>query len=309
MSTKRLRLRDLVPLKTRQYLVERGLLAVHYLWCPMLIKIGTSSSSFLREAVRQLCYEVVYYIEQHDKDRMSAGRLAAMGAAPDKYADPDLDAAVPLNQRISGQILPLLESVLQQEGIRHVVEIGSANSTILSYLASTYPAIDFLGIDFYMSPEVKALERANLQFMTGYALDILEAGQLRQPIDVVCFQFTGTLVLPKEFRRYFQAFQRLGIRYVVLNEPTRTGFPIRLHDARSQSDFMGGHTWRHDYPGLARAAGYEVVAFQSNHWSKLIEPRFNRVRFDTHLVQMVARLAARPDVETTPMTEEPACAR
>ncbi len=279
-----------IPLQTRRRLSDRFVAGLHNIGYPVLTRLGLSSSASLRVGVKTLCSEVLYYIENHDRDRIDERVLAELLTQPHEYAEENLDAEIPLNQRISGQIVPYLDRVMAEPGIRRALEMGCAGSTIIAPFAAKYPAVQWLGVDFHIRDHVKALERGNLRFEQGYALDLLEHGRLPSPIDVVFFQFTGTLILPKEMERYFQLFKRLGVRYLVMNEPTRKWFPIQLNERRPRSAHLGGRMWKHDYPGLARRAGYEVIAFQYRHWSETIEPHYNRVRYDTYLMQMIARL-------------------
>ncbi|MBI3319049.1 MAG: hypothetical protein HYZ89_00450 [Candidatus Omnitrophica bacterium] len=282
----------LIPEPARRYLANRLWARAPYLVRPTVTSLA-GLSPLLERTIRDLCADIHYELENRNRDRMSDEILAFMLASPHKYADTSLDEQIPMAQRISGQILPFLEPVLDQHHATRVLEIGACNGVVLSWLAAKYPRIHFVGIDLHIPPRVKALETTNLTFMSGYALDVLEQGSLPQIPDAVFCQFTAANVLPRECERYFQLFRRLGISWVVLNEPTRNGFPVRANERRSRSIYLGSKMWRHDYPGLARRAGYEIVAFQDKHWSQLIEPRYNRVRFDTHLVQMSARLRER----------------
>jgi hypothetical protein len=285
------RLRDLMPLSVKICLVDWIHGRLYVALRSFFTKLAFSFQYFMR-----MFSDVHYQIENRGRDRITEERMEYMLKHPDKYSDRDLDSQIPVNQRVSGQILPLLERILDRDNLRLVVEIGCANGSIISALASKYPTINFLGIDLHVAPYLEASKRENLKFMGGYALDIFENGQIPGVPNVVYFQFTATKFLPREIVRYFQAFRRLGVRYIVLNEPTRQGFPIRLERQtdrqtdRQTSLYLGDTMWKHDYPGLAQGMGYEILEFHSDHWSKLIEPRFNRVRLDTYLVRMSARL-------------------
>ncbi len=273
---------------TKQDMGERALVWIHRWLYPPLAKLALSSSTVTRTAVRNLCEDVLEYVQTHEQERVAPERLAYLLAHPHHYALDDGEQDAPLTQRVSGQILPQVEGVLKEIRSGQVVEIGCGNGWVAAYLAGKYPAIQFIAMDLSLPKAVRRQESGNLRFMEGYALDLLEPAEL--PLDAVYFQSTGIMCLPKEMLAYFQLFQRRKVRWVVLNETTRSYAPIRLNEQHSRSIFLGSRMWKHDYPGLARQCGYEVVVFQSRHWSEVIEPRYNHLRYDTHLVQIVARL-------------------
>ncbi|MBI4279828.1 MAG: methyltransferase domain-containing protein [Armatimonadetes bacterium] len=291
--------RRFVPLRVRRHLALRDRLRVRLYHTIRPLAIGLADSSeYLRDIVVRTCSDVLYELENRGRDRICDDILDHLLKHPHPYSDVEKDADVPLLDRVSGRIIPGVERILRHWPVRGVVEIGCGNGSVLAWLAERYPAVHFVGIDFQVPPAVRALARSNLEFASGYALDIFEGDRLPTPPDLVYVQFTATLFLPREITRYFENFRRRDVRFVVLNEPVRAAYPVRLNAGDSRSVYMGDRMWKHDYPGIARRAGYEILEFQSKHWSALIAPQFQvraatqqlQLRYDTHMVQMSARL-------------------
>ncbi len=249
----------------------RGQEPVHYIIDvfvrPVLVRFAKMNGRF-RFAVIRLADDILVELDEN-KARISNEAIAQFASAEYSYNRPDMDAKLPIEQRLSGQGLPFLDPFIEQ--CKSIVEIGSANGSISALLADKYTEKQFIGIDFY----VPQISRPNLRFVKGYALDVMPA------CDCVFMQFTAVKMMPLELDAYFRMFSEKGIRHVVLSEPVRTAF---LH----RTGYMRGRMWSHDYQAVCERHGYQVVKYDRHHVSQLIEPRFVRTRTDTHIIRLAA---------------------
>jgi len=219
-----------------------------------------------------------------DKDRIDDELIARFLLASYDYYDPNLDSAVPFDQRISSLLFPHFQRLLQRpNGPKTVLDIGCGNAGFLNHLAQNFPHIGFIGVDFLIPPTSNL---KNVRLVKGYALDVLET---LGPIDCVFTQFTSVNVLPLELENYYKLFRRIGVKYVLCNEPTRRRARIANNGSSKGATYLGQRMWAHNYPRVATQHGYSIEHFSCRHWSEHIERKYNRVRPDTYIVHLVAR--------------------
>jgi hypothetical protein len=202
--------------------------------------------------------------------------LAAAEYADDTlsgYGDWDYDKGgdtIETQQR--GLILPPLTRTLDSLPDRSVVvEIGTGNGDVVAHLADVYRNLTFVGIDLSTrTAQAKHASVPNLDFRSGYALAMFEAGELRA--DVVFASSTFVVFTPAELARYMKAFGTAGVRYVVLNEPTWSGYSHR-QDRGTFSRHLEGATWHHDYAGYLLEGGFQVTTFETFHYEHPVSQR------------------------------------
>lgn len=218
------------------------------------------------------------------KDRIDDELVARFLLSTYEYYEAGLDSNTPFAQRPASLLYSHFQRLLSRpDGPKSVLDIGCGNAEFLTRLAEEFPDIQFIGMDFLIPPEAKA---KNVRLVKGYALDDME--KLGQ-VDCVFTQFTSVNILPLELENYFKLYKRMGVKWVLFNEPTRRRARVAL-DSDHGPRYLGAKMWAHNYPRVARQGGYAIEHFTCQHWSKHIEPRYNRVRKDTFIVQMIARL-------------------
>ncbi len=132
-----------------------------------------------------------------------------------------------------------------------------------SYLARKFPDRKFISVDLQpnLAEHNTALPQSpNWSFVTGYALDLLERGEIRP--DVIFMTSTSVLFNSIELDAYFNAMRDIGVRAIVLNEPWAP-MPriIRPENLDPDNPICGGvHGWyHHNYPAKLARAGFTVL--------------------------------------------------
>jgi hypothetical protein len=222
-------------------------------------------------------------VQRHDGpyiSRPSPEQMAQWAHPNAAYNKVDLDAGIPMEKRLAGQILPLLEPLIEKDEVKTVVDVGSGNGALLEYLAAKYPTKQFIGVDFW-TPESKL---ANLKYVRGYAYDVMPAANL------VFTNFTAVKFYPIEIANYFERWWKLGVKYVVMSEPTRLGHQLSIDKPPKSHDYfpvyLDGRLWRHNYYFVA--AGKFKILHYKTEWLRKRLPG-HRARWDTCLFQMVAQ--------------------
>ena len=167
-------------------------------------------SARARFAILTLCDDILFENQSKGQERVSEETIKRFGASDYHYGDQQLDTGIPIEQRLSGQILPILEPLLAIPDVKIVLEIGCGNGLIAERLARQHPNMKFIGIDFAVPKSSPGRFPDNLEFRAGYALDLLGPEQFPVSPDVVYFQFTATKFLPREILGYFAKFRKLG---------------------------------------------------------------------------------------------------
>jgi SAM-dependent methyltransferase len=164
------------------------------------------------------------------------------------------DSYHPLPEQIRGMVIPVVAARIKEDADR-IVEIGCGSGDVCAYLATMFPDVDVVGVDF--SVEIaKRHTLSNLSFVEGYALDLMQAGRLRG--DVVFGTSTFCVFTPNEMRRYASAIAQAGFSSVIVSDPLRhhayrpDRFPGRsLHLTQGQ--------WGHDFAHYFAPYGFKVA--------------------------------------------------
>ena len=183
------------------------------------------------------------------KERYGDDSLAGYGSA--EYARADNK---PLEEQQRGLILPVLTKAIQRVG-GPVMEIGSGNGDILALLAARYPEVQFKGVDLSVVTARAKHENSRATFIKGYALEMLEGGQLKGR--VAFWSSTATLFAPRELARYLAALKASGFTDIVLSEPVALYVPT--NDSKAYSRHIYREMWFHNYAGYLRRAGFKKI--------------------------------------------------
>ena len=186
------------------------------------------------------------------------------------------DMHLPLQEQMRGLILPALEARIR-EGAKTVVEIGSSNGDVIAWLADRHPDTHFIGVDFELPPPGR--ERPNVTFIKGYALELLEAGELRG--DVVFASSTFCLPTPVELRAYADRLAGAGFGSVLIADPVTRAYSPETYPGRSMHQTFG--MWGHDHRHVFGQVGYRTTSFSLVPYTKHKvnkDLRFQIVRLD-----------------------------
>jgi hypothetical protein len=196
--------------------------------------------------------------------------------------------ATPIERTFQGLILPLVAEVLEGDpSISSVMNVGVSYAHIDGLLARTYPAVRFTCVDFAtnLADYNAEFARENLEFRSGYAMEMMESGELRA--DVMLMSSAAYEIKNAEVRRYFELFAKNGGRYVVLNDPI---YPlpggaivdpddVSLDESRPVHSLQGVGVHRHgplarvhNYRKMLEAAGFEVIHYH------VFRPQFTDLR-------------------------------
>ncbi len=199
----------------------------------------------------------------------------------------------PLEETFQGLMVPLVRKVLDADaGVRSVLNIGLHYAWCDHALATAYPGIQFMGVDF--APNLAEFNgefaRPNFKVRTGYALDLLESGEVRA--DLVLMSSTAVVIKNQELRRYARAVAR-SARYFALSEPLYN-FPggavvdpltVSLEESRPSyayagyNDKPGPLCYTHNFRAILEEAGFDVVHYHA------FRPAFT----DLRMVQIIGR--------------------
>jgi hypothetical protein len=226
----------------------------------------------------------------------------------------DYFARTPLERTFPGLLVPLVEEVLERDLLaRSVMDIGAYYFHVDHHLATKHPNIQFIGVDFpaNLAEYNSEFARPNLRAVSGYAMDLIERGDLRA--DVVVFSATGAEIKSNELLRYLQLFRSFA-RWVVFSEPLYNlpggGVvdPLTLQPEKclaiyAQPDYLphkkGPLARAHNYRAMLEATGYTVRHYHA------FKPEFTDIRW----VQAVAENPAVTGASTqAPRSAAPAAA-
>ncbi|MBN1122991.1 MAG: hypothetical protein JXJ17_18085 [Anaerolineae bacterium] len=194
----------------------------------------------------------------------------------------------PVEETIQGRVIPMIESILTRDpAVRSVLNIGARYAYVDHVLACRHPEIAFTCVDFSQKfIEVnRDFQRDNIRFVDGYALELLEEGEIAG--DIVFFSSTATLINNLELRRYMHILAKTT-RYVVFNEPIDPPMngavidPSRLPLDRQVSS--SDRCLIHNYRAIVEEAGFEVLHYRLFPYEgplKMREP-------DMHFLHLIA---------------------
>lgn len=200
----------------------------------------------------------------------------------------DYFRTTPIERTFQGLLLPLIDLVISDdEKVSKIVNVGASYAHVDSLLARRYPGIQFVGVDFAanLAEYNNEFEFDNLEFRSGYAMEMLEQGQLNA--DVFFFGNAAYEIKNLELRRYFELFRTSGAKYVVLNEPIYPlpggaiidPLDVPLSESRAVYSHQGLGVSRHgplgrvhNYKAMLEEAGFDVIHYHA------FRPSFTNLR-------------------------------
>lgn len=202
-------------------------------------------------------------------------------AAKKQYSDPDLSGYADweyklgggsLSEQQRGQILePLLDAVRRMPPDATLSEIGTGNGDVVAFIAKEFPTLQVIGVDFITQvAEKKYSSQSNAQWVSGYALNLIEGGHLNA--DLFWVSSTFCLMPPLELRRYINAIRDSGTSTVVVNEPSWGQLPLH-NTGVAGSTHLEGIVWHHNYPALFGELGFNTVYQTFNAYRHPLSPR------------------------------------
>ncbi|MCC7451808.1 MAG: hypothetical protein IT324_30645 [Anaerolineae bacterium] len=238
------------------------------------------------------CYAETQTRANAPKDHLSDSEIEALTVSEvanlnahrkKKYNDRSVDSS------FQGLVIPLIDAIIERDpGVTSVVDVAARYALTAHELAVRYPNITFTCISFATNAaEYNAeLARPNLKFATGYALDLLERGEVQG--DVVVFGSTGPVIPNRELRRYFRCIGQHS-KYVVLNEPIFNRFdgtavdPDTVPVDKSVPAYEHWNNFIHNYRAMVTEAGFDVI-----HYDLFPVPEYLGRSSKHHILQLIA---------------------
>lgn len=176
------------------------------------------------------------------------------------------DGKTLLNQQ-RGLIIPLIEKAIDSDRPTSILEIGTGNGDVLAFLANKYPNVRFIGVDLSIKNAREKHNFPNLEFVSGYALDLLARGQIKA--DIVFGTSTFVVFAPLELRGYFAAMKSAS--RVIISDPITFG---NKHEAGrgAISRHMDLYMWWHNYYGYLVEFGFDIEDFRTVRYSYAHNP-------------------------------------
>ncbi|MGE3991976.1 class I SAM-dependent methyltransferase [Pseudorhodoplanes sp.] len=170
-----------------------------------------------------------------------------------------------------------IKSLLGRDSsIRSILNIGCNYGYMDYLLAKEHGLVSVLGVDVNDDTPSKNADLVlpNLNFRAGYALDLLEAGDIRA--DLVYMSSTATVIRNEEIRRYLRVLSG-SAKYVLFSEPVwlrpgnvlQKGLDISVTESVpayvQRNPLTGSYgylCWNHNYAGLLESEGFEVIDYR-----------------------------------------------
>ncbi len=269
-------------------------------WYDRRIAIGKWLNSYIDPLREMEAIEHRYYINKArspgdrltdaEKDRLSQYMLDIQ----DRHLRRAYFETTPIERTFQGLILPLLDKLIEHDtSIKQILNIGVNYAHIDWLLAKSHPDIQFTGIDFAtnLAEFNEEFSRENLNFITGYTLELLEKGQLE--IDVVMMSSVAYEIKNAEVRAYFKAVAAHG-GYFVMNEPIYllpggavvNPDEVPLEESKPVYSYAGPKRRQpgplalvHNYRAMLEAEGFEILHFH------VFRPEFT----DLRMINVIAK--------------------
>jgi hypothetical protein len=198
-----------------------------------------------------------------------------------------------IERTFQGILFPVIRKLIAEDSaVRSLLSIGCRYAYELHLLAREFPHISFRGVDLptHIHRMNEEFTDPNLSIHQGYALDLLESGEVQG--DIVTMISTACCFKPAELDRYMRALAKSS-RYVLLNELVDHlpdgRLPNPAHVAESVPNiYVGAYPglpphFIHNYKAAAERAGFTVI----HH--RIYMPEWT----DVFRVEMVARAPTR----------------
>lgn len=217
---------------------------------------GRCASAFLQGHAGRLGANYSIMVREKDRDRMT--EIAKAYYSDDSlhgFGDfnlPRPDAKKPIAEQRRAMVAPVVEAAIKDSGASSVIEIGTGNGDVIAYLARRNENVKFVGVDLSVTNAKKKHQQHNLDFISGYALDLLEQGL---SADVVFATSTFCIFAPKELSAYLSAIKA---KRLIISDPVTFGNRHSRKDARPISRHMDLYMWWHNYYGYLVDAGWTV---------------------------------------------------
>lgn len=221
--------------------------------------VGRLLNIVVSSPLRFIFQQHLRYLEGRDWDSLSPVVFASytqddrIGGYGDEIYSKGGDQ---ISQQQRGLILPTLRKKLEQLGPNVVaVEIGTGNGDVAALVATEYPEIRVIGIDFSVAMATqKHSGIANLSFQKGYALEILESRTLRG--DILWASGTVSDFTPRELHRYLAIISKIFC-HIIISEPIWGRHVVQMNGPPF-SEHLEDATWFHDYLLYAKHYGYSI---------------------------------------------------
>lgn len=234
---------------------------------------GRIASAFCQGHAGRVGANYAIWRSNKDKTRMTDVALAYYSDdSLHGFADADYGLRAdgkPLLEQQRGLIIPLIEKAIRESDAKSVLEIGTGNGDVLDHLAARFPDVAFTGVDLSIVNAEKKHQggRSNLQFVKGYALDLLADNKLSA--DVVFGSSTFCIFAPQELRAYLSCIHRS--KRIVISDPVTFG-NVHTRDPEPKSRHMDLYMWWHNYFGYLKQNGWSVDHFETVNYKYTHNP-------------------------------------
>ncbi len=221
--------------------------------------VGKILNVVVSSPIRFIFQQHLRYTESRDRDTISPIAILQYGQDDDLsgYGTEDFaKGGDQISEQQRGMILPTLRDKLKELPSNAVaVEIGTGNGDVAALIATEFPEIKIVGIDFSVAMATKKhSEILNLKFQKGYALKLIESGKVQG--DIVWTSSTFAIVTPLEFHRYLAAISK-SFSHIVMSEPTWGGHAMEM-DGLPISEHLEDAIWFHNYVCYVKHYGYSI---------------------------------------------------
>ena len=197
-----------------------------------------------------------------DRPRLTQENLDQIKEYYDKQNDDIWKARTEEKGGMAWNLVELVEPILKKGEVRSVVNIGGQVDRISSHLAGEFQEVKFTSVDFseHLEEWNSALpQHDNWEFVSGYALDLLEKGVLEG--DVVMMTSTSVMFTNPELRSYLSAMG--STKYVIFNEGWwPINWRIRKPESlRTERSIRSGYyaNYHHNYPRILEEEGFDTI--------------------------------------------------
>jgi len=236
--------------------------------------VGGLLNIVVSSPLRFMFQQHLRYTESRDRDTVSPIAILQYGQDDDLsgYGTEDFaKGGGQISQQQRGMILPTLRDKLKELPSNAVaVEIGTGNGDVSALIATEFPEIKIIGIDFSVTTATKKhSEILNLEFQKGYALELIESGKIQG--DIVWASSTFAILTPLEYHRYLAAISK-SFSHIVMSEPTWGGHAMEM-DGLPISEHLEDAIWFHNYVCYVKHYGYSIDRIHHNPYKHPVSLR------------------------------------